>query len=126
MDLPNILFLARKLEPLGTDFKDSGCKIIRGLKFLELQRVKMGMRAKEFCNQLGATAACTIRIVKGGEQETLPGQKESVLQDSWFGSVTCTDALGTHCPNNRSPYNGFRQRALFIRVSNITFEHIFI
>ena len=43
---------------------------------------------------MGATAACTLRIAKGGTQPTLEGQKEGVKADTWFGSVTCADALG--------------------------------
>jgi len=59
-NLPNISFLLRKPEPLGTELKDSGCKVIGDLRFLELQRGKLPMREKEYCSNLGATAACTL------------------------------------------------------------------
>ena len=95
-NLPNITFLLRKPEPLGTEFKDSGCSVHGGLRFLEIQRGRLGMHEKEFWSELGATGACTLRIAKGGAQPTLEGQKEGVKADAWFGSVTCADALGQH------------------------------
>ena len=52
------------------------------------------MQEKKYCAEMGATAACTLRIAKGGTQPTLEGQKEGVKADAWFGSVTCADALG--------------------------------
>jgi len=56
----------------------------------------MPMREKEFSSDLGATAACTLRIAKGGEQPVSPGMKECVKADAWFGSITCADVLSVH------------------------------
>ena len=94
--LPNISFIIRKPEPLGTEFKDTACKKVRGaIKHLELQRGKMGMRSKEYCAEMGATAACTLRMCEAGRQEMAEGERAGIKGDAWFGSVVAADELGS-------------------------------
>ena len=92
--LPNISFVLRKPEPLGSEFKDTGCKKIGCMKHLELQMGKLIMREKDFCKEIGATAACTLRMALAGNQEQEAGMRSGIKGDSWFGSVTCADELG--------------------------------
>ena len=63
---------------------------------MEVQEGKDGMRKKDFSRELGATAGCTARLVRGSkycgdniERQTAEeeGKKEIVYGDSWFGSM---------------------------------------
>jgi hypothetical protein len=57
---------------------------------LELQRGKEGMREGEYCDTLGATAACTLRLT----ELALDGNSEcGIMGDAWFGSVKAAVAL---------------------------------
>ena len=94
--LPNISYIFRKLEPLGTEFKDTTCGVIQGaIKHLEIQRGKMPTREKTYCREMGATAACTLRMCEAGQQEMEEGEKAGIKGDAWFGSVTAADELGS-------------------------------
>ena len=88
--LPNISFIQRKPEPLGTEFKGGGCAVIRSCKRLEIQEGKIWMKSKQYYSELGATAACTMRLAELGRCGEIGGIKG----DSWFGSAKVADALG--------------------------------
>ena len=93
--LPNLSYILRKSDPLGTELKDTGCRVIRCAKRLELQMEKLAMCAQEFYSKVGATTACSIRMALAGNQDQEPGMKLGFKGDSWFGSVTCADELGS-------------------------------
>ena len=46
---------------------------------------KEGMRTEDFYHELGATAACTVRLGVG--TNSLPESRSIVMGDAWFGSV---------------------------------------
>lgn len=89
--LPNISFIQRKPEPLGTEFKTVACGKLGVMLYLEIQRGKTEMpKRSRYFTTLGATASCTKRLV---EDTANCGQKQDVhritlvLGDSWFASV---------------------------------------
>jgi hypothetical protein len=52
--------------------------------------VKKGMRAGAYCDSLGATAACTLRLTN----LALEGDSNSgIMGNAWFGSVKAATAL---------------------------------
>ena len=51
--LPNITYIIRKPEPLGTEFKCATCSKSSVMMFLELQRGKDGMKSAQHNNQIG-------------------------------------------------------------------------
>ena len=53
------------------------------------------MREKTYCREMGATAACTLRMCEAGQQEMEEGEKAGIKGDAWFGSVTAADELGS-------------------------------
>lgn len=71
--------------------------------FQEIQRGKFPMRKKKFFPEVGATAACTLRLIEGAEycgqrqKERQLAKKKSRRQlvkgDSWFGSVKLAENL---------------------------------
>jgi len=92
-NLPHLSFILRKPKPLGTEFKNMVCGATRIMLALEIQEGKLPMRKKEHCARLGATAACTTRLmemVAGCGQSTTEAKSkpDKGLGDSWFGSVT--------------------------------------
>ena len=60
--LPNLTSLPRKPEPLGTEYKCINCTKTNCTLHLEIQRGKVGMAGTRYHRQLGATAACTVRM----------------------------------------------------------------
>ena len=60
--LPNITNIPRKPEPLGTEFKCMTCTATNVMLHLEVQRGKDGMKESRYHRELGATAACTVRL----------------------------------------------------------------
>ena len=58
--LPNISFIKRKPEPLGTEFKNIVDGISGNMVWLEIQEGKDRMKDKEYHN-LGSTIACSLR-----------------------------------------------------------------
>jgi hypothetical protein len=57
---------------------------------IELQRGKEGMRQGKYCDTLGATAACTLRL----SELSIDGNTDSgIMGDAWFGSVKAATAL---------------------------------
>ena len=90
--LPNISYIQRKPEPLGTEFKVGSCSVIKMIKTLEIQEGKDRMKAKKYFTELGATAGCSMRLAESGCGEDSAG---GIKGDSWFGSVKVADKLGT-------------------------------
>jgi hypothetical protein len=89
--LPNISFIFRKPEPLGTEFKSGCCPETGIMLFLEIQRGKVEMpKWSQFFRELGATASCTVRaatyMANAGQAES-DHQPNLFLGDSWFASV---------------------------------------
>jgi hypothetical protein len=66
--LPNISFVVRKPEPLGTEFKTSACPITEVMTMMEIQRGKEGMKDKRYNRELGVTTGCTLHLL----EETIP------------------------------------------------------
>ena len=62
--LPNLTYVRRKPEPLGSEFKVSSCTRSKVMLNLEIQRGAEGMRNSRYQRQLGATAACTVRLAE--------------------------------------------------------------
>ena len=91
-NLPNISYIMRKPEPLGTEFKTACCPMTGVMTCMEIQRGKEGMKNMRLQADLGATASCTIRCAEGCHQGG-EGLKDSVKGDAWFGSVKCAVAL---------------------------------
>jgi hypothetical protein len=89
--LPNISFIFRKPEPLGTEFKSACCPTTGIMLFLEIQRGKTEMRkwSAKF-DDIGATASCTVRAaeyIANTGQEEQHHRPNLFLGDSWFASV---------------------------------------
>ena len=83
--LPNISYIIRKPEPLGTEFKTVCCPVTGVMTYMEIQRGKSGMSTQPYHKDLGATAACTIRA---GEATNVHQEARTILMgDAWFGSV---------------------------------------
>ena len=88
------MYIQRKPEPLGTEFKCVVDGFSGVMLWMEVQEGKERMRQKEF-SSLGGTAACTLRGVKATRDfKNLPVDECSVEEpircfygDSWFGSV---------------------------------------
>jgi len=98
--LPNISFVVRKPEPLGTEFKTTACPITGVMRHLEIQRGKEGMKNSQFNAQVGATTGCTLRLLLNTilppEQQ---GTKHGIRADAWFGSVRTATEVGLHGHN---------------------------
>ena len=60
--LPNITYILRKPEPLGSEFKNGCCAKTGVMAFMELQRGKVGMKYARYNRELGASAGCTTRL----------------------------------------------------------------
>ena len=95
--IPFLSFIERKPKPLGTEGK-SVCEGHFGIcMYIELQKGKVRMARKKWCQQYKATTACTVRLIdKMGLRETLiVGERPArrVYADSWFASVETALAL---------------------------------
>ena len=62
--LPNITFILRKPEPLGTEYKCSTCSSCNVMLYMEIQRGKEEMKKQKYNRDLGATAGCTLRLAE--------------------------------------------------------------
>ena len=63
-NLSHLSYIFCKPDPLGTDFKTVSCYITGSLIFIEFQRRKEVMKDIKYQKELGATAACTKRMMK--------------------------------------------------------------
>ena len=84
--LPNISYIIRKPEPLGTEYKSICCPSTGVMTYMKIQRGKDGMKNMRLQKELGATTACTIRCAEGSHQGGA-NFKTLVKGDAWFGSV---------------------------------------
>ena len=95
-NLPHLSYIFRNLEPLGTKFKTVACSITGALLFIEVQRGKGGMKDSLYQQELGATAACTKRMMEAtkgiGHKSKKGGTKDFFLFDSWFASKKASEA----------------------------------
>lgn len=62
--LTNISYSSRKLEPLGTEYKNIVGGYTVWLLWLEIQEVNIQIKNNEFKKTIGSTAACTMRGTK--------------------------------------------------------------
>jgi hypothetical protein len=86
--LPNISYILRKPEPIGTEFKTSVCPKLNVMSHMELCEGKEGMLNKPLRQVLlGGTAACTVRLVQATSQSYVDNRTELVMGDSWFSLV---------------------------------------
>ena len=60
---PNISFIQRKPKPLGTEFKNFVCAVLRANCHMEIQEGKDRMKAKKYCSSVGTTASCVRRLL---------------------------------------------------------------
>ena len=58
---PNISFIMRKPENLGTEFKSVVCPVLGVMTYLEIQMGKQLMKKAKYFTELGATASCALR-----------------------------------------------------------------
>ncbi len=60
--LPHLSYIKRKPKPLGTELK-SVCEGTMGIfcLYIEIQKGKVAMQRKKWCNRYTATTACTLR-----------------------------------------------------------------
>jgi hypothetical protein len=108
--LPNISFIMRKPEPLGTqiiamlfasfflfnnlgtaffslgmEMKCMACPKTGCMLNLEIQRGKDGMKEMMYNNRIGATSGCTLRMMEDTVGEDTPFN--GIIGDAWFGST---------------------------------------
>ena len=86
--MPHLSFIVRKPEPLGCEMKCLADGILGVMMFLKVQQGKLPMSTKKYHSDLGATAACTVRIA---ESASINGW--CLVGDSWFASVKTSVAL---------------------------------
>jgi len=88
---PNISYIQRKPEPLGTELKVTCCATTGIAINLEVQRGKAGMQSTypDEQREHGATAACTLRgaVATRTCAQKPPHKRCLVYGDSWFASV---------------------------------------
>ena len=100
-NLPNISYILRKPEPLGTELKTVACTGSNGpMLYAEIQEGKDAMKTKPFFHPHGATCACVLRLgksTKDNSQHPDPLIRNLFYGDSWFASlktaVQVTDEL---------------------------------
>ena len=63
-NLLHLSYIFRKPEPLGTEFKTVACYVTGALLFIEVQRGKEGTKDSRYQKELGATTACTKRMME--------------------------------------------------------------
>lgn len=96
-NLPNISFILRKPEPLGTELKTVASKGSNGpIIWAEVQEGKTGMKNKQHYSTYGATCACVLRLAAGtkdGGQKPDPLIRNLFYGDSWFASFKTAVAV---------------------------------
>ena len=63
-NLPHLSYIFRNPEPLSTKFKTVAYSVTGALLFIEVQGGKEGMKDSRYQKELGATAACTKRMME--------------------------------------------------------------
>ena len=96
-NLPNISYILRKPEPLGTELKTVASKGSNGpMIYAEVQEGKEGMKHKPYFNTYGATSACVLRLSKGTKDNGQLHDKDVrnlFYGDSWFASLKTAVAV---------------------------------
>eukprot|EP00873_Tetraselmis_striata_P019334 jgi/Tetstr1/439598/TSEL_028022.t1 len=88
--LPNLSFIYRKPEPLGTEMK-TVCDCDTGvMTYIEIQEGRDHMRVKPHAAEHGVTTACVMRMA-----ETCTSTDSTLLGDAWFESVK-VGKMGRH------------------------------
>jgi hypothetical protein len=97
--LPHLSFIKRKPQPLGTELK-SLCEGTMGMcLYIEIQKGKIRMARKKWVATMGATTACTLRLLENFKLNEIglpDSMKRCVFADSWFASVKTVLALRQH------------------------------
>ena len=98
--LPNISYIQRKPEPLGTEFKSVCCGVTGIMLHLEIQRGKGEMdKRSEYFVEFGATSSCAIRCMKATVNcgQNLENHTTNIFMgDSWFSSIKTADAIADY------------------------------
>ena len=127
--LDNISFIARKPEPLGTEFKCAVCPVTRLLVFVEIQRGKIGMKKVPYHKELGAGASCVKRMASTVEDEE-DRMPVLLVGDAWFGSVRSVVNLALEAekapPKDASSGSSSEERRNNKNNNNINKHGIFI
>ena len=87
---PHRVFIKRKPEPCGVEFKNIGDALSGIILFVEMHEGKAEDLKWKWWREYGATTACTMRL-----SEHWHGTGRVVAGDSWFASVKTAEALGT-------------------------------
>ena len=91
----HITYLPRKPTPYGIELKSLCCGETQIILNAEMVEGKEADSLKEYRDQVGATTATTLRLVK-----PYGGSGRTVIGDSWFGSLNTAewliDELGLH------------------------------
>jgi hypothetical protein len=64
--------------------------------YIEIQKGKVAMQRKKWCNRYTATTACTVRLCEAlalNEEHEVPPLARCIFADSWFASVKTVLAL---------------------------------
>ncbi len=97
--LPNLTFIIRKPEPLGTEMKCVACPKTGIMLGLEIQRGKNEMKKLELHKKLGATSSCVARLAGltsgSGQPHEDANHFEVFAGDSWFSSVRTAEYMST-------------------------------
>ena len=96
-NLPNISYILRKPEPLGTELKTVASIGSNGpIIYAEIQEGKIGMTNKPFFYSHGATCSCVLRLGQGTKdsgQHPDPLVRNLFYGDSWFASFKTAVAV---------------------------------
>ena len=89
--LPNISFIPRKPEPLGTELKTVCCGLTGVMLHAEVQKGKDAMKEAALASEFGVNAAIALRVAHGAARRTrdADGWAES-LASSQFESLSLT------------------------------------
>ena len=82
------------MHTVGTKFKDIACCKLGCILALEIQHGKVCMRDQWHVAQLGATAACTLCLIKEAEGPGIGNGLTGIQGDEWFGSVCALGKAG--------------------------------
>ena len=120
--LPNMSFVLRKPEPLGTEMKcvcdgDTGVML-----YLEIQKGKEPMRAAPFAKELGVCGACGVRLGAGSARRVhtaeaasegagsggrwIPCDGQTCFGDSYFASAAAANAHACGIGGPRQQFGG--------------------
>ena len=89
-NLPHLSYIIRNPYPLGTEFKTIACCVTGALIFIELNIVKEGIKHRNSQQKLGATTACTKRMMEAtkglGQRDIKYTTKDCFIFDNLLSS----------------------------------------